>query len=71
VPAINVPTGSAAEGIYSSITPLYAEFPELAGVNLHYVEGASQGVNTNRVSCANMAQERLTGVNLGAVASPS
>lgn len=47
------------------------QFPELVGVNPHYVEGAGSGVNTNCVSCVNAGQARLTGADPGAVASPS
>lgn len=46
-------------------------FPELKGVNPHYVEDAAVGVNTNCASCVNAAQQRLTGQNPNAVASPS
>ncbi|MFM0081658.1 filamentous hemagglutinin N-terminal domain-containing protein [Paraburkholderia sediminicola] len=63
--------GSAANNIYSSMTPMGKVFPELAGVNPYYVEDAAVGVNTNCVSCVNAAQQRLTGQNPSAVASPS
>ena len=64
-------TGSAVNGIYTSTTPMGTQFPELNGVNPHYVEGAGPGVNTNCVSCVNASQARLTGTDPTAVASPS
>jgi len=66
-----VETGSATNGIYTSMRPMETEFPQLKGVNPHYVEGARPGVNTNCVSCVNAAQARLTGADPAAVASPS
>ena len=63
--------GSAAEKIYTGSRSLEAEFPELRGVNPHYVENASVGVNTNCVSCVNAADARLRGADPSAVASPS
>ena len=64
-------TGSAVDGIYGDIRPMTDEFPELAGVNPHYVDGAGPGVNTNCVSCVNATVDRLTGRNPDAVAGPS
>ncbi|WP_348645978.1 toxin glutamine deamidase domain-containing protein [Rhizobium esperanzae] len=63
--------GSAADDIYGSARSMEEEFPELAGVNPHYVEGAGPGVNTNCVSCVNATVDRLTGRNPNAVADPS
>ena len=63
--------GSAADSIYTSMRPMETVFPELKGVNPHYVQDAGLGVNTNCVSCANAAQARLTGADPAAVASPS
>ena len=63
--------GSAVNGIYTSMKPMGTQFPELEGVNPHYVEGAGPGVNTNCVSCVNASQARLTGTDPTAVASPS
>jgi len=63
--------GSAGNDIYSDTKPLDNEFPELVGVNPHYVPGAAPGVNTNCVSCANASQRRLLGTEPDAVASPS
>ena len=60
--------GSAADSIYSSMRPMGNEFPELRGVNPHYVENAGPGVNTNCVSCVNAAQQRLSGQAADAVA---
>nr|WP_279627068.1 hemagglutinin repeat-containing protein [Xanthomonas prunicola] len=59
--------GSAAENIYTETKAIGEEFPNLAGVNPHYVEGAGPGVNTNCVSCVNAAQDRLSGKNINAV----
>ncbi len=64
-------TGSAVDGIYGNTRPMTDEFPELAGVNPHYVDGAGPGVNTNCVSCVNATVDRLTGRNPDAVAGPS
>ena len=61
--AAGMRVGSAADGIYSSVTPMQAGFPELDGVNPHYVPGAPRGVNTNCVSCVNAATQRLTGAD--------
>ncbi len=55
--------GSAVDRIYGSTRPMTDEFPELAGVNPHYVDGASAGVNAT--------VDRLTGRNPNAVAAPS
>ena len=63
--------GSAIDSIYATTRPLGAEFPQLQGVNPHYVEDAGPGVNINCTSCANATQQRLTGTDPGAVASPS
>jgi hypothetical protein len=63
--------GSAAERVYSSSRPLEEAFPELAGVNPHYVADAGIGVNTNCVSCVNAVDARLKGANPSAVAGPS
>ena len=63
--------GSAADNIYSSVTPMGDQFPQLSGVNPHYVEGAGPGVNINCTSCANVAQQRLLGIDPDAFASPS
>ncbi|MFC5475790.1 filamentous hemagglutinin N-terminal domain-containing protein [Paraherbaspirillum soli] len=63
--------GSAADNIYSGMRPMEEVFPELKGVNPHYVENAGAGVNTNCVSCVNATQQRLTGLNPAAVADPS
>jgi RHS repeat-associated protein len=63
--------GSAYDNVYTSTKPLDDVFPELKGVNTHYVEGGGPGVNINCVSCANAAQARLTGRDPSAVASPS
>ncbi|WP_165689273.1 toxin glutamine deamidase domain-containing protein [Yoonia rosea] len=64
-------TGSAVDGIYGDIRPMTDEFPELAGVNPHYVDGAGPSENTNCVSCVNATVDRLTGRNPDAVAGPS
>jgi len=63
--------GSAENHIYSSMEPLNSLFPELEGVNPHYVEGAGPGVNTNCVASTNAATARLTGEDPHAMASPS
>jgi Papain fold toxin 1, glutamine deamidase len=63
--------GSAGSSVYTSTRPAEEVFPELAGVNPHYVEGAPVGTNINCVSCAIAAQDRLTGKNPVAVATPS
>jgi hypothetical protein len=63
--------GSAVDGIYGNTRPMADEFPELTGVNPHYVDGAGPGVNTNCVSCVNATVDRLTGGNPDAVAGPS
>lgn len=63
--------GSAIPGIYRGARPVNQTFPELVGVNPHFVPGGTQGVNTNCVSCVNAAVARLTGRDLTAVASPS
>ncbi len=60
--------GSAVDNIYSNMRPLADDFPELVGVNPHYVENAAAGVNTNCISCVNAAQKRLTGQSAEAVA---
>ena len=64
-------TGSAVDGIYGNTRPMTDEFPELAGVNPYYVDGAGPGVNTNCVSCVNATVDRLTGRNPNAVAGAS
>jgi len=51
--------------------PLADEFPELVGVNPHYVPDAPPGVNTNCISCANATQQRLLGTDPYTVANPS
>lgn len=61
--------GSASEGIYESTRPLADEFPELVGINPHYVEGGGPGVNTNCVSCTVAGHARLTGADPGAIAA--
>ena len=61
--------GSAADGIYSSVTPMQAGFPELDGVDSQYVPGALRGVNTNCVSCVNAATQRLLGADPNTTAS--
>jgi len=43
-------------------------FPELVGVNPHYVEGAGPGVNLNCASCVDAAALRLRGIEPDAVA---
>jgi len=63
--------GSAVDGVYTNRRALDNEFPELVGVNPHFVKDADAGINTNCVSCVNAAVERLTGKNLNAVADPS
>ncbi len=63
--------GSAIDGIYGNTRPMTDEFPELAGVNPHYVDGAGPGINTNCVSCVNATVDRLTGRNPNAVAGQS
>jgi len=70
-PLPNVNFGSALDRIYSSRIPLDQLFPELIGVNPHYVENAGPGVNTNCALCVNAAQARLTGRDPDAVAGPS
>ena len=60
--------GSAADNIYSGTRPMVNEFPELNGVNPHYVENAGLGVNTNCVSCVNATHQRLMGQASNAVA---
>ncbi|HEY4162469.1 MAG TPA: toxin glutamine deamidase domain-containing protein [Dongiaceae bacterium] len=63
--------GNAEKGLYLSTRPVADQFPELAGINPHYVEGARPGVNTNCVSCVLATQRRLTGKNLEAIATPN
>ncbi|MDN4621043.1 RHS repeat-associated core domain-containing protein [Paenibacillus sp. PsM32] len=63
--------GSAYSNVYTSTRSLDNEFPELIGVNPNYVEGAGAGLNTNCVSCANVAQKRLLGEDLNSFASAS
>lgn len=63
--------GSAESHIYKSTIPIEDVFPELKGINPHYVENAPLGVNTNCVSCANATSDRLNGIDLNAIASPS
>jgi len=63
--------GSATKNIYADAMPMESVFPELKGVNPHYIEDAAAGVNTNCTSCVNAAQQRLTGQNPNAIASPS
>jgi hypothetical protein len=63
--------GSAADHIYDDMRPLADEFPELVGVNPHYVPDAPSGVNTNCISCANATQQRLLGTDPYAAANPS
>jgi hypothetical protein len=58
-------------GLYTSTKPLDDVFPELAGVNPHYVPDAPPGTNVNCVSCANAAQARLSGIDAEATALPS
>jgi Papain fold toxin 1, glutamine deamidase len=58
-------------GLYTSTRPLGDVFPELVGVNAHYVPGAPPGTNVNCVSCANAAQARLSGLDAEATALPS
>jgi hypothetical protein len=58
-------------GLYTSTKPLGDVFPELVGVNPHYVPGAPSGTNVNCASCANAAQARLSGLDAGATALPS
>jgi Papain fold toxin 1, glutamine deamidase len=58
-------------GLYTSMKPLGDVFPELVGVNPHYVPGAPAGTNTNCASCANAAQARLSGLDVEATALPS
>jgi uncharacterized Zn-binding protein involved in type VI secretion len=60
--------GSATNGIYASTRPLARDFPELVGVNPHYIESAGPGINMNCVSCVNAAQQRLVGQSMDAVA---
>lgn len=63
--------GSAADQIYAKTLPLESVFPELKGVNPHYVENAKPGVNKNCVSCANATTARLSGDDLNALVAPS
>jgi hypothetical protein len=56
-------------GIYTRVDDAGAIFPELRGVNPHYVEGAGLGVNTNCVSCVIAADARLTGRIPNAIAA--
>lgn len=63
--------GSAYDHVYTSTKPLDDVFPELKGVNPHYVDGAGPGVNTNCVSCANATTARLLGDDTTAVSSSS
>jgi hypothetical protein len=67
----NKTLGSALPKIYTSMEDANTLFPELNGVNPHYVENAPPGVNTNCVPCAIAADKRLNGVDLNAVATPS
>ncbi|WP_374409647.1 DUF637 domain-containing protein, partial [Hydrogenophaga sp.] len=69
--ANSVKFGSADNGIYTDTKPMGTQFPNLIGVNPHYIENAGPGINTNCVSCVNASQARLTGTNPTAVASPS
>ncbi|WP_299153688.1 hypothetical protein [uncultured Tateyamaria sp.] len=64
-------TGSAVAGVYGNTRPMTDEFPELAVVNPHYVDGAGPWVNTNCVSCVNATVDRMTGRNPSAVAGQS
>jgi len=61
--------GSVGNSIYESMRPIEDDFPELVGVNPHYIQNAQPGVNTNCVSCVNAAQQRLLGVSSDATAS--
>lgn len=63
--------GSAENHIYKSTMPAENVFPELKGINPYYVENAPLGVNANCVSCANATSDRLNGIDLNAIASPS
>jgi len=67
--AVNLEVGSAGNGVYASARPVSEVFPELNGINPHYVENAAAGINTNCISCAIAAQQRLLGQNIGATAS--
>ncbi|MFG0236010.1 toxin glutamine deamidase domain-containing protein [Brevibacillus porteri] len=60
--------GSAYDHVYTSTKSIDDVFPELKGVNPHYVEGAGPGVNINCTSCANATHARVTGNDVGAVA---
>jgi Papain fold toxin 1, glutamine deamidase len=58
-------------GLYTSTRPLGDVFPELVGVNPHYLPNAPSGTNVNCFSCANAAQARLSGLDAEATALPS
>jgi hypothetical protein len=59
--AASEPKIGAAADIYESTRPLAEEFPELEGVNPHYVPDGAKGTNTNCVSCTNAVTNRLLG----------
>jgi Papain fold toxin 1, glutamine deamidase len=60
--------GSITENFYRGATSSDALFPELIGVNTHYVTGAGAGVNVNCVSCTWTGMLRLAGEDMSAVA---
>ncbi|THF73947.1 toxin glutamine deamidase domain-containing protein [Cohnella fermenti] len=71
LPVAGKGVGSAYDHVYTSTKLLDDIFPELKGINPHYVDGAGPGVNTNCVSCANAATARLIGDDVFAVAQAS
>jgi hypothetical protein len=73
VSALNaeVRIGSAGNGIYVESRAVTDVFPELRGVNPHFVQGAPIGTNTNCVSCVNATLDRLRGVDPTATAAAS
>ena len=60
--------GSSESHIYASVRPVEEVFPELKGVNPHYVPNAPFGTNINCVECVNATAKRLTGENPNAIA---
>ncbi|NPU94665.1 MAG: hypothetical protein HPY82_22360 [Gammaproteobacteria bacterium] len=53
--------GSAVNGVYSSSRSMDAEFPELVGINPHWVPDGGPGVNTNCMSVAICVYKTLNG----------
>jgi hypothetical protein len=63
--------GSVTDDFYRGATSSDSLFPELRGVNTHYITGADAGVNINCISCTWNAMLRLAGDDATATASAS